>query len=113
MKNEVPYYLHFNFLSQTSYADVKSLIHSKCGLTDVILDNLMSQDSAGKKVTVGVTDEHDAAIIIGKINGIFINGHQLVVENRQKKVSIAILLILKNKFFVFLYWSMQTSLQPT
>ncbi|XP_028027645.1 uncharacterized protein LOC114241106 [Bombyx mandarina] len=74
-----------NLPADTSYADVKSLIHSKCGLTDVILDNLMSQDSAGKKVTVGVTDEHDAAIIIGKINGIFINGHQLVVENRQKK----------------------------
>ncbi|KAJ2943080.1 hypothetical protein O0L34_g18771 [Tuta absoluta] len=69
------------------YADIKGLIQSKCGVTEVILDNLVNEGTT-KKVTVGLADEGDGAILVRKINGIFVGGQQLYVEDvRQKKES--------------------------
>lgn len=72
------------FIFQTRYTDVKSLLQEKCGLTELILDNLVSEGNT-KKVTVGLADEGDAAILVRKINGLYINGVQLYVEDKRKK----------------------------
>ncbi|KAI5638273.1 hypothetical protein NE865_09088 [Phthorimaea operculella] len=76
-----------NLPLNSKYADIKGLIQSKCGVTDVILDNLVNEGST-KKVTVGLADDGDGAILVRKINGIFVGGQQLYVEDvRQKKES--------------------------
>lgn len=73
-------------LFQIRYIDIKSLIQSKCGLNEVILDNLVPEGE-NKRVTVGLADEGDAALLVRKINGLYIGGCQLYVEDvRQKKV---------------------------
>lgn len=77
---------------QTRYADIKSLLQSKCGIQHVILDNLVTEGT-GKKVTVGVAEDADAAILVRKINGLYWNEQQLYVEDvRSQKVSITYLL---------------------
>lgn len=66
------------------------MIQQQCGLTEIILDNLVSDGKGNKKVTVGLAEESDAAILARKINGSFIGGNQLFVENvknvKQQKV---------------------------
>ncbi|XP_038217039.1 uncharacterized protein LOC119835977 [Zerene cesonia] len=78
----------YNLPGNISYNDVKDLIKKNCGLDEVILDNLVNDKPGTKRVTVGLAEESDAAIFVRKINGMFIKGHQLFVENvRQKKAS--------------------------
>lgn len=67
------------------YADVKSLILSKCGLKEVILDNLVSDGRNSKRVTVGLAEEEDAALLVRHINGLYLEGRQLYVEDVRKK----------------------------
>lgn len=74
----------FSFF-QTRYSDIKSLILTKCGFTDLILDNLTHGDNNSKKVTVGLAEEEDAAILVRKINGLFVDGRQIYVETVTKK----------------------------
>ncbi|KAL4707099.1 hypothetical protein ACJJTC_011425 [Scirpophaga incertulas] len=72
-------------LQNMRYSDVKSLLQSKCGLNNLILDNLVSEGKK-KKVTVGLAEDEDAAILIRNINGIYYEGNQLYVEDmRQSK----------------------------
>ncbi|XP_073965989.1 uncharacterized protein isoform X1 [Choristoneura fumiferana] len=73
-----------NLPSSTRYVDVKSMLQEKCGLTELILDNLISEGNT-KQVTVGLADEGDAAILVRKINGVYLNGLQLYVEDKRKK----------------------------
>ncbi|RVE44980.1 hypothetical protein evm_010405 [Chilo suppressalis] len=76
-----------NLPVNTRYSDVKTLIQSQCGLSEVLLDHLV-KDGQYKKVTVGVVEEEDAAILVRKINGLYVQGAQLYVEDiRQKKKS--------------------------
>uniref|UniRef100_A0A2A4JQX4 Uncharacterized protein n=1 Tax=Heliothis virescens TaxID=7102 RepID=A0A2A4JQX4_HELVI len=76
----------YNLPSGTRYSDVKNLIMGKCGLTEVILDNLVPhRENGSKKVTVGLAEEEDAAILVRKLNGLLLGGHQLVVESLKKK----------------------------
>lgn len=70
------------------------MIQLKCNLSEVILDNLVSDGKGNKKVTVGLAEESDGAILVRKINGLFIGGNQLYVENvKQKKVCKQFLLL--------------------
>ncbi|CAG9116189.1 unnamed protein product [Plutella xylostella] len=66
------------------YGDIKDLLKDKCGLTDLILDKL-TKDGDSKKVTVGVADDGDAAILVRKINGLYLGNLQLYVEDARKK----------------------------
>lgn len=80
-------YFLFILKFQTRYCDLKQLIQLKCNLSEIILDNLVSDGKGNKKVTVGLAEESDAAILVRKVNGIFIGGNQLYVENvKQNKV---------------------------
>ncbi|CAG9790090.1 unnamed protein product [Diatraea saccharalis] len=76
-----------NLPANTRYCDIKKLILTSCGLTEVLLDHLVNEGDY-KKVTVGVAEEEDAAILVRKINGLYVEGAQLYVEDiRQKKKS--------------------------
>lgn len=81
----------YNLPAKTRYVDVKSLIHSKCGFKEVILDNLTSESNDTKRVTVGLAEEEDAAILVRKINGLFVDGQQLYVETIKKKAASAVM----------------------
>ncbi|XP_063543368.1 uncharacterized protein LOC134751812 [Cydia strobilella] len=72
-----------NLPSSTRYADVKSLLKDKCGLTEVIVDNLVNEGKS-KKVTVGLATEDDGAFVVRKLNGLFINGQQLYIEDKRR-----------------------------
>lgn len=73
---------------QYGYSDVKVLLLQKCGLSELILDDLMSEGST-KRVTVGVADDGDAAVLVRKVNGLYVEGQQLYVEDaRKKRVSL-------------------------
>lgn len=73
---------------QTRYCDLKQMIQQNCNLREIILDNLVNDGKGNKKVTVGLAEESDAAILVRKINGLFVGGNQLYVENvKQNKVS--------------------------
>ncbi|KAL0859927.1 hypothetical protein ABMA27_010252 [Loxostege sticticalis] len=76
-----------NLPTHMRYADVKSLILSKCGLKEVILDNLVSDGRNSKRVTVGLAEEEDAALLVRHINGLYLEGRQLYVEDVRKKKS--------------------------
>ncbi|CAB3247093.1 unnamed protein product [Arctia plantaginis] len=67
-----------------TYNDIKSLIYSKCGIADVILDNLVPHENRTKKVTVGLSGEEDAAIFTKNIDGAVMKGHQLRVVSKPK-----------------------------
>ncbi|CAK1595054.1 unnamed protein product, partial [Parnassius mnemosyne] len=67
------------------YSDVKALIRDRCGLTDLILDNLTYVHPDSYKVTVGLTNENDAAIIFNNLNGLDCLGQKLYVEDLRKK----------------------------
>lgn len=70
------------------------MIQLKCNLTEIILDNLVNDGKGNKKVTVGLAEEADGAILVRKINGLFVGGNQLHVENvKPNKVSKQFLLI--------------------
>lgn len=59
----------------------------------MILDDLVAEGFS-KKVTVGVAEDADAAILTRKINGLFWNGQHLYVEDvRQQKVSFFLLFL--------------------
>lgn len=75
----------YNLPSSTRYTDVKALIQSNCGLSEVILDNLVNDVNNTKKVTVGLPEEEDAAILTRKINGMMVEGKILYVEALKKK----------------------------
>ncbi|CAG4975182.1 unnamed protein product [Colias eurytheme] len=78
----------YNLPGTISYNEVKDLFKRNSGLDEVILDNLVDDKPGTKRVTVGLAEESDAAIFVRKINGMYIKGHQLFVENvRQKKAS--------------------------
>lgn len=86
-------YLLLMLKFQTRYCDLKLMIQQNCNLKEIILDNLMSDGKGNKKVTVGLAEEGDAAILVRKINGLFVGEHQLYVENvKQNKVSECFLL---------------------
>ncbi|XP_061725136.1 uncharacterized protein LOC133531057 [Cydia pomonella] len=72
-----------NLPGSTRYADVKSLLKDKCGLTEVIVDNLVNEGKS-KKVTVGLATEDDGAFVVRKLNGLFINGQQLYIEDKRR-----------------------------
>ncbi|XP_072933938.1 uncharacterized protein [Epargyreus clarus] len=74
-----------NLPSNTRYTDVKTLLKEKCGLTELIVDNLVAEGNS-KKVTVGLADERDAGLVLRNINGLYIGNQQVYVEDvRQKK----------------------------
>ncbi|XP_039761504.1 uncharacterized protein LOC120634784 isoform X2 [Pararge aegeria] len=74
-----------NLPQNMRFFDVKSLIQDECGFDEVILDNLTDEGDT-KRVTVGLADEGDAAILVRKINGLYLGGRKLFVEDvRQKK----------------------------
>lgn len=77
-------YYYTNPFFQFRYVDVKNLLAQKCGLSELILDNLSIEGST-KKVTVGVSDDGDAAILVRKVNGLYVEGQQLYVEDVRKK----------------------------
>ncbi|XP_047037634.1 uncharacterized protein LOC124642920 [Helicoverpa zea] len=80
----------YNLPSSTRYSDVKNLIMAKCGPTEVILDNLVPhRENGSKKVTVGLAEEEDAAILFRKLNGLLVDGNQLIVESVKKKQTTA------------------------
>ncbi|PZC82857.1 hypothetical protein B5X24_HaOG209300 [Helicoverpa armigera] len=80
----------YNLPSSTRYSDVKNLILAKCGPTEVILDNLVPhRENGSKKVTVGLAEEEDAAILVRKLNGLLVDGNQLIVESVKKKQTTA------------------------
>ncbi|XP_045780889.1 uncharacterized protein LOC123877979 isoform X4 [Maniola jurtina] len=77
-----------NIPMHMKFYDVKNLIQEKCGFKEVILDNFTAEGNNNKRVTVGLADEGDAALLVRKINGLFLSGCQLFVEDmRQKKSS--------------------------
>ncbi|CAG5059829.1 unnamed protein product [Parnassius apollo] len=77
-----------NLPNKMRYADVKSLIRDRCGLTEIILDNLTYVHPDSYKVTVGLTDENDATILFTNLNGLDCMGQKLFVEDlRNKKQS--------------------------
>ncbi|XP_048000115.1 uncharacterized protein LOC125237173 [Leguminivora glycinivorella] len=75
-----------NLPSSTRYADVKSLLKDKCGLTEVIVDNLVNEGKS-KKVTVGLATEDDGAFVVRKLNGLLINGQQLYIEDKRRSTA--------------------------
>ncbi|CAH2061910.1 unnamed protein product, partial [Iphiclides podalirius] len=66
------------------YNDVKDLIKDRCNLTDIILDNLMMETTLTRKVTIGLTDENDAAIVFKELHGLVLSGRKLIVEDLRK-----------------------------
>lgn len=68
------------------YQDIKTILTTKCGLNEFILDNLTAHTLKTKKVTVGLPEEEDAALVMRKINGHNFEGNFLVVELLKKRV---------------------------
>ncbi|CAH0718537.1 unnamed protein product, partial [Brenthis ino] len=74
-----------NLPPNITLAGIKQLIKDNCNISEVILDNFLNEGQ-GKRVTVGLADEGDAALLVRKINGMFMNGYHIFVEDiRQKK----------------------------
>lgn len=66
------------------YEEVKALIKEKCHLTDIIVDNLVLETTLTRKVTIGLSDDNDAAIVFKELNGLVLGGRKIVVEDLRK-----------------------------
>ncbi|XP_026743447.1 uncharacterized protein LOC113505117 isoform X2 [Trichoplusia ni] len=75
----------YNLPPKVRYQDIKTILTTKCGLNEFILDNLTAHTLKTKKVTVGLPEEEDAALVMRKINGHNFEGNFLVVELLKKK----------------------------
>ncbi|CAG9572962.1 unnamed protein product [Danaus chrysippus] len=76
-----------NLPKDAAYHDVKQLIQDECGLSEAILDNLLNEGNR-KRITVGLAEEADAALLMTKLNGKLYKNRVLYVEDvRQKKYS--------------------------
>ncbi|XP_032524272.2 uncharacterized protein LOC116775501 [Danaus plexippus] len=74
-----------NLPKEAGYIDIKQLIQDQCGLSEAILDNLLDEGNR-KRITVGLAEEEDAAILMRKLNGTLYKNRVLYVEDvRQKK----------------------------
>ncbi|XP_063835368.1 uncharacterized protein LOC135084531 [Ostrinia nubilalis] len=61
------------------YHDLKSLIKQECNLSDFILDNLVGDGDASKKVRIGVADESEGSYLIKCLDGYRMGGNVLRV----------------------------------
>ncbi|CAK1549175.1 unnamed protein product [Leptosia nina] len=59
---------------------IKEFLRRQCGMDQFILDKLEDENSLSKRVTIGVAEETDAAILVRKVNGFNLFGHQLYIE---------------------------------
>lgn len=66
------------------YEEVKALIKEKCHLTNIIVDNLVLETTLTRKVTIGLSDDNDAAIVFKELNGLVLGGRKIVVEDPRK-----------------------------
>lgn len=59
-------------------------MQAQCGLNDgYVLDNLVSEGKS-KKVTIGLAEEEDAAMLFRKLNGYNYKGNSLYVQDVKK-----------------------------
>lgn len=70
------------------------------------MDNLMMYDHHSKQVTIGLANEDDAAVLIRKLDGFYMDGHQLQVAPKTKAVSVTS----KNKLPIYQLESQMTSI---
>lgn len=78
----------FNLPFNVKIRDIKDLVLAKCGINEIILDNLVPHENHTKKVTVGLAGEEDATIFMRNVNGVFMNGHRLQVVSKTKLPSL-------------------------
>ncbi|XP_053620704.1 uncharacterized protein LOC128681112 [Plodia interpunctella] len=73
-----------NLPGHIKYGDVKILIRNKCYIDDIILDKLVKDGPVTKKVTIGVAKEDDALRIMHRLNGTYVEGQQIFIEEVKK-----------------------------
>ncbi|KAM3968829.1 uncharacterized protein ACR2FA_001167 isoform 2-T2 [Aphomia sociella] len=73
-----------NLPANTRTSDIKALIDSQCNLKEIIIGNLVDEGNT-KKATVGVVDDSDANLLYSNLNGMYVGGLQLYIEDMQQK----------------------------
>ncbi|XP_013199291.2 uncharacterized protein LOC106142167 [Amyelois transitella] len=76
-----------NLPSHMTYSDIKKFINNKCYVEDIILDKLIKDGPTTKQVTIGVAKEEDAVNIVHTLNGTYVEGQQIFVEDVRKSKS--------------------------